>query len=151
MLLRFQILQWEAALPSSCEEQPRLKRFTGRPQEYSPKARLLNLLVRFSPSCALADSALASMALSHLICCAQRLPTKGLQAAIRPARLVHRALRRSEALCHRLLQRTADATEPGGDAPGRAACSGLALCADAAHVHAMEAYDWAVGKHVIAM
>mmetsp|Transcript_8781 Transcript_8781/g.22297 ORF Transcript_8781/g.22297 Transcript_8781/m.22297 type:complete len:255 (-) Transcript_8781:43-807(-) len=38
------ILQWEASLPGSCNEQPRLKRFTGRPQEYSPKARLLNIL-----------------------------------------------------------------------------------------------------------
>uniref|UniRef100_A0A7S1T7U5 Holocytochrome c-type synthase n=1 Tax=Tetraselmis chuii TaxID=63592 RepID=A0A7S1T7U5_9CHLO len=38
------ILQWEASLPGSCEEQPRLRRFTGRPQEYSPKARLLNFM-----------------------------------------------------------------------------------------------------------
>lgn len=38
------ILAWEALHCSECA-QPRLKKFQGKPNEYSPKARLLNFLV----------------------------------------------------------------------------------------------------------
>ena len=38
-----QVLQWEKLHGSRCGG-PRLKKFAGRPQDYSPKARLLNFL-----------------------------------------------------------------------------------------------------------
>ena len=38
-----QVMQWEKMHPSRCGG-PRLKKFAGRPQDYSPKARLLNFL-----------------------------------------------------------------------------------------------------------
>lgn len=38
------ILAWEALHACDCAN-PRLKRFQGKPNEYSPKARLLNFLV----------------------------------------------------------------------------------------------------------
>ena len=38
-----QVLHWEHLHPNNCGG-PKLKRFMGRPQEYSPKARLLNFL-----------------------------------------------------------------------------------------------------------
>lgn len=38
-----EVMAWEAQYSSTCP-QPRLVRFEGRPQDYSPKARLLNLL-----------------------------------------------------------------------------------------------------------
>ena len=38
-----QVLQWEKMHPNRCGG-PRLKKFAGRPQDYSPKARLLNFL-----------------------------------------------------------------------------------------------------------
>lgn len=40
------VLAWEALHSCDCAEGPRLLQFKGRPQDYSPKARLLNLLVR---------------------------------------------------------------------------------------------------------
>ena len=39
----FQVLQWEKLHQNRCGG-PRLKKFAGRPQDYSPKARLLNFL-----------------------------------------------------------------------------------------------------------
>lgn len=39
------ILAWEALHACECAH-PRLKRFQGKPNEFSPKARLLNFLVR---------------------------------------------------------------------------------------------------------
>jgi hypothetical protein len=42
-----EVLQWEALHAGSCPT-PRLKRFQGRPADFSPKARLLNFLVRGS-------------------------------------------------------------------------------------------------------
>jgi hypothetical protein len=39
------ILAWEMLHACECSS-PRLKRFQGKPNEYSPKARLLNFLVR---------------------------------------------------------------------------------------------------------
>lgn len=39
------VLAWEAMRACECPE-PKLLRFKGRPTDYSPKARLLNLLVR---------------------------------------------------------------------------------------------------------
>ena len=38
-----QVVQWERLHSNRCRS-PRLKRFAGRPQDYSPKARLLNFL-----------------------------------------------------------------------------------------------------------
>ena len=38
-----QVLQWERLHNNRCGG-PRLKKFAGRPQDYSPKARLLNFL-----------------------------------------------------------------------------------------------------------
>lgn len=40
---RAQVRRWEALHARQCGE-PRLKRFQGRPNDYSPKARLLNML-----------------------------------------------------------------------------------------------------------
>jgi hypothetical protein len=39
------VMAWEALHACDCAE-PRLKRFQGKPNEFSPKARLLNMLVR---------------------------------------------------------------------------------------------------------
>lgn len=39
------ILAWEALHACDCAT-PRLKRFQGKPNQYSPKARLLNFMVR---------------------------------------------------------------------------------------------------------
>ena len=39
-----EVLTWERLHASECAN-PRLKRFTGRPSDLSPKARLLNFLV----------------------------------------------------------------------------------------------------------
>ena len=39
------ILHWESLHASSCA-QPKLLKFTGRPQDYSPRALMLNALVR---------------------------------------------------------------------------------------------------------
>jgi hypothetical protein len=39
------VLAWEALHACDCS-QPRLVRFQGKPNEFSPKARLLNMLVR---------------------------------------------------------------------------------------------------------
>lgn len=44
-----EVLQWERLHEGDCGR-PRLKRFQGRPNDHSPKARLMNLLVR---SCSL--------------------------------------------------------------------------------------------------
>ncbi len=38
-----QVMQWEKLHVNRCGG-PRLKKFSGRPQDYSPKARLLNFL-----------------------------------------------------------------------------------------------------------
>ena len=38
-----QVLQWERLHSNRCHS-PKLKKFAGRPQDYSPKARLLNFL-----------------------------------------------------------------------------------------------------------
>jgi hypothetical protein len=43
------VLSWEALHACDCPD-PKLLRFRGRPADYSPKARLLNLLVRARPS-----------------------------------------------------------------------------------------------------
>ena len=40
-----EVMAWEALHASECAT-PRLKKFQGRPSDYSPKARLLNTLVR---------------------------------------------------------------------------------------------------------
>ena len=40
-----EVMAWEALHVSECAS-PRLKKFQGRPSDYSPKARLLNTLVR---------------------------------------------------------------------------------------------------------
>ncbi len=41
-----EVLAWESLhAPAECG-MPRLRRFVGRPRDYSPRARLLNLLVR---------------------------------------------------------------------------------------------------------
>ena len=37
-------MEWEDRHRGACADGPRLKRFLGRPNYYSPKARLLNLL-----------------------------------------------------------------------------------------------------------
>ncbi len=39
------LLAWEALHACDCPAGPKLLRFQGRPQDYTPKARLLNLLV----------------------------------------------------------------------------------------------------------
>uniref|UniRef100_A0A383V203 Holocytochrome c-type synthase n=1 Tax=Tetradesmus obliquus TaxID=3088 RepID=A0A383V203_TETOB len=38
------VLAWEALHACDCNQPPRLKRFQGKPNEFSPKARLLNML-----------------------------------------------------------------------------------------------------------
>jgi cytochrome c heme-lyase len=43
------IMAWEALHACDCAN-PRLKRFQGKPNEFSPKARLLNFLVSHSVS-----------------------------------------------------------------------------------------------------
>jgi hypothetical protein len=40
------VLAWESLHDCDCPGGPKLLRFQGRPKDYSPKARLLNLLVR---------------------------------------------------------------------------------------------------------
>lgn len=41
-----QVMAWEARHIQDCPLGPRLKRFLGKPNELSPKARLLNYMVR---------------------------------------------------------------------------------------------------------
>ena len=44
------VLMWEALHKCECT-QPKLKKFQGRPSDYSPKARLLNWLVSTGVYC----------------------------------------------------------------------------------------------------
>lgn len=61
------VLAWEALHACECA-QPRLARFRGRPNEYSPKARLLNFLVRCRCCCGCIATCCRSVLQSLLHC-----------------------------------------------------------------------------------
>ena len=44
-----EVMTWERLHVGDCPAGPRLKRFMGKPNELSPKARLLNFLVSAAP------------------------------------------------------------------------------------------------------
>jgi hypothetical protein len=83
------VLSWEALHECDCPL-PKLLRFKGRPSEYSPKARLLNLLVRAPGSLG---------ALMHLHCI--QGPWLGYSTALPSTRLKECSGRILDGSCHR--------------------------------------------------